>query len=216
MACADPVAIGGFVALFAMLLLRVPIGVALGLVGEGGGGRGGFAAICGWEPALKLLATSPIRVLTDFHLSLVVFVMLMGSFATHSGMRREMFRAANAWFGALRGGVAMSTIAACGGLAAICGSSVATAATMTRVALPEMRKPGYRDDTATGVIAAGGAADPALPGRAPAHLGQRVHGAVFVIGTIARDVSRIRVFRGVLPFIATDLIRLVLFLPSTM
>lgn len=151
MAYADLVAIGGFVTLFSMLLLRVPIGVALGLVGVGG-----YAAIRGWTPALNLLATSPIRVLTDFHLSLVVFFILMGSFATNSGMSREMFRAANAWFGALKGGVAMSTIAACAGFAAICGSSVATAATMTRIALPEMRRLGYRDDTATGVIAAGG------------------------------------------------------------
>lgn len=151
MAYADLVAVSGFVGLFALLLLRVPIGVALALVGVGG-----YAAIRGINPALNLLATSPIRVLTDFHLSLVVFFILMGSFATHSGMSREMFRASNAWFGALRGGVAMSTIAACAGFAAICGSSVATAATMTRIALPEMRRLGYRDDTATGVIAAGG------------------------------------------------------------
>ncbi|MCC0081451.1 MAG: TRAP transporter large permease [Rhodobacter sp.] len=151
MAYADLIAISGFVALFAMLLLRVPIGVALGLVGVFG-----YGAIRGMAPALNLLATSPVRVLTDFNLSLVVFFILMGSFATNSGMSREMFRAANAWFGAFRGGVAMSTIAACAGFAAICGSSVATAATMTRIALPEMRRFGYREETATGVIAAGG------------------------------------------------------------
>ena len=151
MAYADLIAVSGFVALFAMLLLRVQIGVALGLVGVFG-----YGAIRGMTPALNLLATSPIRVLTDFNLSLVVFFILMGSFATNSGMSREMFRAANAWFGAFRGGVAMSTIAACAGFAAICGSSVATAATMTRIALPEMRRFGYREETATGVIAAGG------------------------------------------------------------
>ncbi|MFV0244432.1 MAG: TRAP transporter large permease [Qingshengfaniella sp.] len=151
MAYADLIAISGFIALFAMLLVRIPIGVALGFVGVFG-----YAAIRGLGPALNLLASSPLRVLTDFHLSLVVFFILMGSFATHSGMSREMFRAANAWLGALRGGVAISTIAACAGFAAICGSSVATAATMTRIALPEMRRFGYREDTATGVIAAGG------------------------------------------------------------
>jgi len=150
-AYADIVAISGFAALFAMLLLRVPVGVALALVGVGG-----FAAIRGWTPALNLLATSPIRVLTDFHLSLVVFFILMGALATNSGLSREVFRAASAWFGPLRGGVAMSTVVACGGFAAISGSSVATAATMTRVALPEMRRYGYREDMATGVIAAGG------------------------------------------------------------
>jgi len=151
MASGDWIALGGFVVLFAMIALRVPIGVAMGLVGVFG-----FAAIRGINPALNLLATSPIRVVTDFNLTLVPFFILMGIFATNSGMSRELFRAGNAWLGSFRGGLALSTIAACAGFAAICGSTVATAATMTKVALPEMRRFGYRDETASGVIAAGG------------------------------------------------------------
>ncbi|MCB1388281.1 MAG: TRAP transporter large permease, partial [Rhodobacteraceae bacterium] len=87
---------------------------------------------------------------------LVSFFILMGIFATNSGISRELFKAGNAWLGPFRGGLGLSTIAACGGFAAICGSSVATAATMTKIALPEMRRYGYREDAATGVIAAGG------------------------------------------------------------
>ncbi|MCJ9672751.1 MULTISPECIES: TRAP transporter large permease [unclassified Neorhizobium] len=148
---ADLVAIGGFVAMFVLMGLRVPLGVSMGLVGVFG-----FAAMRGIAPALNLLTTSPIRVITDFNLTLVPFFILMGVFATNSGMSRELFRTGNAWLGQFRGGLALSTIAACAGFAAICGSSIATAATMTRVALPEMRKAGYADSTSTGVIAAGG------------------------------------------------------------
>lgn len=148
---ADFVALGGFVALFALMLLRVPIGIAMGIVGVGG-----FAAIVGPTPALNLLAQSPIRTITDFNLSLIPFFILMGVLATNSGMSRELFRAGQAWLGSFRGGMALSTIASCAGFAAISGSSVATAATMTKVALPEMQRSGYRDHVATGVIAAGG------------------------------------------------------------
>ncbi|MCO5162587.1 MAG: TRAP transporter large permease [Mesorhizobium sp.] len=147
----DLVALAGFVALFAMMAIRVPIGVAMGIVGVGG-----FAAITGWGPALNLLAQSPLRTVTDFNLTLIPFFILMGVLATQSGMSRELFRAGHAWLGHLRGGLALSTIAACGGFAAISGSSVATAATMSKVALPEMRGAGYPDTVATGVVAAGG------------------------------------------------------------
>jgi len=147
----DLIAVGGFVVLFVLMLLRVPVGVAMGLVGVGG-----FGAIVGIEPALKQLALSSVRTVTDHTLALIPMFILMGAFATAGGMSRELFRAANAWLGHRPGGLAMATIASCGGFAAICGSSVATAATMTRVALPEMRRFGYGDGIATGVIAAGG------------------------------------------------------------
>ncbi|MEX4006840.1 TRAP transporter large permease [Neoaquamicrobium sediminum] len=147
----DFVALAGFIALFAMMALRVPIGIAMGVVGIGG-----FAAVAGWQPALNLLAQSPIRTITDFNLTLIPFFILMGVLATNSGISRELFRAGQAWLGQFRGGMALSTIAACGGFAAICGSSVATAATMTKIALPEMRRIGYSDRIATGTIAAGG------------------------------------------------------------
>jgi tripartite ATP-independent transporter DctM subunit len=151
MSVPDLVALAGFAALFVMMLIRVPIGIAMALVGVGG-----FAAIAGWSPALNLLAISPVRTVTDYNLSLIPMFILMGVLATASGMSKELFRAGHAWLGNLRGGLALATIGACGGFAAICGSSVATAATMTNIALPEMRRFGYRDELATGVIAAGG------------------------------------------------------------
>ncbi|MGR3584403.1 MAG: TRAP transporter large permease subunit, partial [Pseudooceanicola nanhaiensis] len=110
----------GFAALFAMMILRVPVGIAMGLVGVFG-----FAGVAGLKPALNLLAQSPIRTITDFNLSLIPFFILMGVLATNSGMSRELFQAGRKWFGHLRGGMAISTIGACAGFAAICGSSVA-------------------------------------------------------------------------------------------
>ncbi len=155
----DLVTSGGFLALFLLILLRVPIGVAMALVGVVGFGtvlalRRGWDR--GFEIALNLLSTSPVRTVTDFNLSLIPFFILMGVFAERSGLSRELFRFGNAWLGSLRGGVAFATITSCAGFSAVCGSSIATAATMTKIALPEMRRLGYREETATGVIAAGG------------------------------------------------------------
>jgi len=147
----DLIAIGGFVVLFLLAALRIPIGVAMGAVGVGG-----FAMIVGVEPALRQLSLSAIRSATTGTFALIPMFLLMGSIATASGMSAELFKAANTWLGHRRGGLATATIAACGGFAAICGSSVATAVTMTRVALPEMRARGYADSIATGTIAAGG------------------------------------------------------------
>jgi tripartite ATP-independent transporter DctM subunit len=147
----DIIAVIGFISLFALMLLRVPVGIAMSLVGVGG-----FAAVIGIEPALNLLAMSPLRAVTNYELSVIPMFVLMGVFASASGMSRELFRSANAWFGGRRGGLGTATIASCAGFSAICGSSVATAATMTRIALPEMRRLGYADGLATGVIAAGG------------------------------------------------------------
>jgi C4-dicarboxylate transporter, DctM subunit len=147
----DVVAILGFVALFALMLLRVPVGMAMGLVGVGG-----FAWLAGGTPALKIVGHTSMRSVTDWNFAVIPLFLLMGSFATTSGMSRELFRAANAYLGHLRGGLGIATIAACGGFAAICGSSVATAATFSRVAYPEMRRYSYPQSFATGVIAAGG------------------------------------------------------------
>ncbi|QDZ00548.1 TRAP transporter large permease [Nitratireductor mangrovi] len=158
MALNDLVAVGGFVALFLLLLLRVPIGVAMGLVGVGG-----FGFLSDWKPAFNLLALSPIRTVTDYSLGLVPMFILMGVVASASGMSGELYRAANAFLGHRRGGLAMATITACGGFSAICGSSVATAATMAKVALPEMKRYGYPDTLATGSIAAGGTLGVLIP-----------------------------------------------------
>ncbi|MBB3191922.1 TRAP transporter large permease [Halomonas cerina] len=141
----------GFVGLFGMIAMRVPVGIAMGIVGVLG-----FAALTSFDVALGMLATSPLHTVTNYNLSLIPMFILMGVFASATGMSRELFRAGQAWLGGFRGGAAMSTMAACGGFAAICGSSVATAATMTRVALPEMRRSGYADSLSTGLIASGG------------------------------------------------------------
>jgi C4-dicarboxylate transporter DctM subunit len=147
----DLVALVGFVAMFGLMALRVPIGVAMGIAGVAG-----FGVLTGLQPGLNLLANVPLSVLTDYNLSVIPMFILMGAFASHSGMSQELFAAGRAWLGHRRGGLALATIAACGGFSAINGSSVATAATMTQVALPEMRRAGYHPGFSTGLIAAGG------------------------------------------------------------
>ena len=147
----DALAILGFVALFVLMFLRVPVGIAMGVIGVCG-----FGYLNGFTPALRLVAQSPIRTVTDANFAVIPLFLLMGAFASTSGMSRELFRAANSFLGHLRGGLGVATIAACAGFAAICGSSVATAATFSSVAYPEMRRYGYPQSFATGVIAAGG------------------------------------------------------------
>src|SRR5262244_838539 len=147
----DAIAVLGFVVLFVLMLLRVPVGMAMGLVGVSG-----FAYMVGGAAALKNVGHTTMRTVTDWNFAVVPLFLLMGSFASTSGMSRELFRGANAFVGHLRGGLGIATIAACGGFAAICGSSVATAATFSRVAYPEMRRYNYPQSFATGVIAAGG------------------------------------------------------------
>ncbi len=147
----DLIAVYGFAGLFVLILLRVPIGIAMGIVGFVGA-----SLLTSMTTAMSMLALGPIRTATDYSLALIPLFILMGAVAGASGMNSELYRAANAWLGHFRGGLAMSTIAACGGFSAISGSSVATAATMARVALPEMRRYGYPDSIATGTVAAGG------------------------------------------------------------
>jgi C4-dicarboxylate transporter, DctM subunit len=147
----DAVAIIGFVVLFALMLLRVPVGMAMGLVGVSG-----FAYLVGGGPALKLVGQTSMRTVTDYTFGVIPMFLLMGAFVTTSGMSRELFGAANTFVGHLRGGLGIATIVACAGFAAISGSSVATAATFSAVAYPEMRRYDYPQSFATGVIAAGG------------------------------------------------------------
>src|SRR5258708_1685309 len=125
----DAVAIAGFVALFVLMLLRVPVGMAMGLVGVTG-----FSYLVGYGPALKLVGQTSMRTVTDYNFAVIPMFLLMGSFATASGMSRELFRTANAFLGHLRGGLGIATIAACGGFSAIFGSFVTTAAKFCRVA----------------------------------------------------------------------------------
>ncbi len=145
-------------ALFALMLLRFPIGLAMGAVGVVG-----FGSLVGFAPALKLLAQSPIRTATDAGFAVIPMFLLMGTIASISGMSSELFQAANSFLGHRKGGLGMATIAACAGFAAISGSSVATAATFSAVAYPEMRRFHYPQSFATGVIAAGGTLGAILP-----------------------------------------------------
>jgi C4-dicarboxylate transporter, DctM subunit len=147
----DAVAVTGFMVLFALMLLRVPVGMAMGLVGVSG-----FAYLVGGGPALKLIGQTSLRTVTDYTFGVIPMFLLMGAFVTTSGMSRELFRAANTFVGHRRGGLGIATIVACAGFAAISGSSVATAATFSAVAYPEMRRYRYPQSFATGVIAAGG------------------------------------------------------------
>jgi tripartite ATP-independent transporter DctM subunit len=155
---ADAVAILGFVVLFALMLLRVPVGMAMGLVGVSG-----YAYLSGGGPALKLVGLTSMRTVTDYQFGVIPMFLLMGAFVSHSGVSRELFRAANTFIGHRRGGLGLATILSCGGFAAISGSSVATAATFSTVAYPEMRRYGYPQSFATGVIAAGGTLGAMLP-----------------------------------------------------
>jgi C4-dicarboxylate transporter DctM subunit len=155
---ADLIAILGFVALFALMLLRVPVGMAMGLVGVTG-----YAWIVGPGPALKLVGQTSMRTVTDYTFGVIPMFMLMGALVSASGVSRELFKAANSMIGHLRGGLGVATVLACGGFAAICGSSVATAATFSTVAYPEMRRFKYPQSFSTGVIAAGGTLGAILP-----------------------------------------------------
>src|SRR3978361_1828043 len=154
----EAVALAGFVSLFALMLLRVPGGMAMGLVGITG-----FGYLTGFAPALKLVGQTTMRTVTDYSFGVIPMFLLMGAFVSVSATSRELFRAANTFVGHWRGGLGIATIAACGGFAAISGSSVATAATFSAVAYPEMRRFGYPQSFATGVIAVGGTLGAMLP-----------------------------------------------------
>lgn len=116
----------------------------------------GLVFMSGFTPALGVLQTSVYSSLSSYTMSVVPLFILMGYFAFSSGISHDLYRAAYMWLGRLRGGLAMGTVVGCAGFAACCGSSVATGATMSAVALPEMRKYGYHDSLTTGSLAAGG------------------------------------------------------------
>jgi len=148
----NPQEIGGLgiVILIALTLLRVPLGAAMGLVG-----LVGYAAIDGWDKAFVVFGTTPYS-LTHYSFSVLPLFILMGTVATRSNMSQELFAAANAIFAGRRGALPMATIGACAGFSAISGSSLATAATFTQIAVPEMRRFGYDERLATGSVASGG------------------------------------------------------------
>jgi C4-dicarboxylate transporter, DctM subunit len=140
-----------FVVMLVLLALRVPIGIAMFITGVAG-----YVSLTGWPPLLNYLKNSAYARYSIYDLSVVPMFLLMGQFASRGGLSGGLFGAANAWIGHHRGGVAMAAIGACAAFGAICGSSLATAATMGQVALPELRKLKYSPALATGTLAAGG------------------------------------------------------------
>ncbi|MBL8286516.1 MAG: TRAP transporter large permease [Rubrivivax sp.] len=140
-----------FAAVFALALLRVPLAFAMGAVGFVG-----LGLLRGWNPALANVAQNVYDTGFAYTLSVVPLFILMGNFVARAGLAQELFRAAFAFIGHVRGGLAHATVIACAGFGAICGSSIATAATMSKVAYPSMKRLGYADYLSTGVIAAGG------------------------------------------------------------
>ncbi|MBE3639227.1 TRAP transporter large permease [Mangrovicoccus algicola] len=143
--------LAGFAVLLVLMALRVPIGVAMLAVGVGG-----YGLVSGFVPLLAFLKTAPYHQFSTYSLSVIPLFVLMGEFATRAGLSRALFRAAAAFLGHRPGGLAMASVGGCAAFGAICGSSLATAATMAQVALPEMRRYRYSGALSTGSLAAGG------------------------------------------------------------
>lgn len=141
----------GFVILLVLVFLRLPIAFSMGLVGFAG-----FGYLSGYQPALSMVGNIVSETALSYGLSVLPMFILMGNFVSRAGLSTELYRASHAFLGHRRGGLSMATIVACGGFSSICGSSLATAATMAKVALPPMRAYGYADSLATASIAAGG------------------------------------------------------------
>lgn len=149
----DPVLLlgAGVALMFVLILTHVPIGVAMAFAGIIS-----FGLMIGFEPAFSTVAVETATALTSADLASIPLFLLMGSLAARARLSKDIYNVANAFIGHKPGGLALSTIAGCAGFGALCGSSVATTATMAQVALPEMRERGYSDQLAAGSIAAGG------------------------------------------------------------
>ena len=156
----DPLWIGaiGIFVLIALLFLRMPISVAMGLTGVVG-----LVIVVGWQAGLSILKTAPFASVAKYGFSVVPLFILMGNFCFHAGASRDLYYTVSKWLGHFRGGIAMATVGACAGFAAVSGSSLATAATMGTVALPEMNKYKYNKSLAAGAISAGGTLGVLIP-----------------------------------------------------
>ena len=148
----------GFLAAILLIFLRVPVAIAMGLVGAAG-----FGITNGWFAVGFVMSSAPFEAVFPYSLSVVPLFVAMGVFAAHAGLSAALFHGVNAFVGGWRGGLAMASIGACAGFGSICGSSLATAATMCRVAYPEMRRRGYDPGLAAAAIAAGGTLGVLIP-----------------------------------------------------
>jgi tripartite ATP-independent transporter DctM subunit len=151
------IGLAGFALLFLLIALRLPVALAMVLVGIlGNAALSIVAPFLRFEPYLAQFKTLTWSVVSNYTLSVVPLFILMGYLAARAGLSRDLFQGLNVLVGRLRGGVAMAAVMACAGFGAVCGSSLATASTMGRVALPELRRLSYADGLATGALAAGG------------------------------------------------------------
>ena len=176
------------VAILVLIALRLPIGVALGVVSFAG-----FWYLRNLEAALGVVREVPFVFAANWELTAIPMFLLMGAIANNSGTSASLFRAARAWFGALPGGLAVATNAACAGFAAACGSSIAAAAAMARLAIPEMLKHGYDKGLAAGVVASAGTLAALIP---PSIL--------FVLYGIFAEVSIVKLLiAGIMPGLLT-------------
>ena len=141
----------GMLFLLALIFIRIPVAISLALVGFVG-----YAALDGWSKAATVLGQAPFDIAGAYALSVVPLFVLMGELASTTGMSSKLFRGTKSMFGTVKGALAYATIGANAGFGAVCGSSVASAATMTRICVPEMRANNYDDRLSTGSVAAGG------------------------------------------------------------
>ncbi len=148
----------GFAAVVALIALRMPVAIAMGIVGTLG-----FGLVNGWSTLGFVLGRAPFESVFPIGLSVLPLFILMGVFAAHGGLSRSLYGFVAALIGHLRGGLALATVGACAIFGAVCGSAIATAATMGRVAMPEMRRAGYDDRLSSASVAAGGTLGVMIP-----------------------------------------------------
>jgi tripartite ATP-independent transporter DctM subunit len=148
----------GFAAVVALIALRVPVAIAMGIVGTLG-----YGLVNGWSTLGFVLGRAPFEAVFPIGLSVLPLFILMGVFAAHGGLSRSLYGFVSALIGHFRGGLALATVGACAIFGAVCGSAIATAATMGRVAMPEMRRAGYDDRLSSASVAAGGTLGVMIP-----------------------------------------------------
>lgn len=177
------IGVAGTILLFVLLAARMPVGFAMALVGFLG-----FVALNSWDAGFAILGMEAFKTGSAYSLSVIPLFVLMGQFANSSEMGGDIYKALYRWVGRLPGGLAMTTIGACACFAAVSGSSLATAATMGMVALPEMKKFGYADSLATGCVAAGGTLGILIPPSTVliiyGILAQQSIGTLFIAGVV--------------------------------
>ena len=178
----------GFGILMLVAFFGFPLGFSMLVVGGIG-----FAILRGWEPALEMVSQQMLDITLNTNFAVLPMFLLMGAFVYRAALSDDLYEAADAWLGHFRGGLAMATIAACGGFAAVSGSSLATAATMAKVAIPSMRKYNYADSLAAGTVAAGGTLGILIPPSA----------ALIIYGILTEEDIAALFTAGIVPGIIT-------------